>query len=216
MGKRLIGSVGLKPGTDTGFDLDEKGQIHGYSDTQFALPVGDDNQVLTSLASEASGLKWATLSGGAWSQIASSNLSGGVADSLTVTGMTKKKFLDINIAGGFASADIPAIQIGDGGINTSNYAWNVTSNGADSTTGAGSEIQCTNATTGSGFYIHAYMFNNDADLNSVVGQTTSNNVSFTWTGYWNDEDQIDQLKLFGSDAGANLGTVTQIVIYGAD
>ena len=63
MGKRLIGSVGLKPGTDTGFDLDEKGQIHGYSDTQFALPVGDDNQVLTSLASEASGLKWANSAG---------------------------------------------------------------------------------------------------------------------------------------------------------
>jgi len=63
MGKRLIGSVGLKPGTDTGFDLDEKGQIHGYSDQQFALPVGDDNQVLTSLASEASGLKWATAGG---------------------------------------------------------------------------------------------------------------------------------------------------------
>ena len=64
MGKRLIGSVGLKPGTDTGFDLDEKGQIHGFSDTQFALPVGDDNQVLSSLASEASGLKWVTPSTG--------------------------------------------------------------------------------------------------------------------------------------------------------
>ena len=63
MGKRLIGSVCLKPGTDTGFDLDEKGQIHGYSDQQFALPVGDDNQILTSLASEASGLKWATPTG---------------------------------------------------------------------------------------------------------------------------------------------------------
>ena len=63
MGKRLIGSVGLKPGTDTGFDLDEKGQIHGYSDTQFALPVGDDDQVLTADSGEASGLKWATSSG---------------------------------------------------------------------------------------------------------------------------------------------------------
>ena len=63
MGKRLIGSVGLKPGTDTGFDLDEKGQIHGFTDTQFALPVGDDNQILSSLASEASGLKWVTASG---------------------------------------------------------------------------------------------------------------------------------------------------------
>ena len=74
MGKRLIGSVGLKPGTDTGFDLDEKGQIHGYSDTQFALPVGDDNQVLTSLASEASGLKWADASS-SWVATAESALA---------------------------------------------------------------------------------------------------------------------------------------------
>ena len=152
---------------------------------------------------------------GAWSQIASSALSGAAA-SLTVTGMTKKKFLDINIAGGFASADIPAIQIGDGSINTSNYAWNVTQNGAASTTGTGSEIQCTNATTGSNFYIHAYLFNNSVDLNSFVGQTTSNNVSWTWTAYWNNSSQIDQLKLFGSDGGNNLSTPTQIVIYGAD
>ena len=64
MGKCLIGSVGLKPGTDTGFDLDEKGQIHSYSDTQFALPVGDDNQILSSLASEASGLKWVAAGAG--------------------------------------------------------------------------------------------------------------------------------------------------------
>ena len=71
MGKRLIGSVGLKPGTDTGFDLDEKGQIHGFSDTQFALPVGDDNQVLSSLASEASGLKWVTPSTGLSSPLTS-------------------------------------------------------------------------------------------------------------------------------------------------
>ena len=63
MGKSLIGSVGVKLVTDTVCDLDEQGQIHGYSDTQFALPVGDDNQVLTSLASEASGLKWATATG---------------------------------------------------------------------------------------------------------------------------------------------------------
>ena len=29
MAKKLIGSVGLAPGTDTGFDLDTKGQLHG-------------------------------------------------------------------------------------------------------------------------------------------------------------------------------------------
>ena len=56
MGKRLIGSVGLKPGTDTGFDLDTKGQIHGYSTTQFALPVGTNDHVIYADSSTASGL----------------------------------------------------------------------------------------------------------------------------------------------------------------
>jgi len=194
--------------------LETNGQILYYNSGRQALNIGTEGKVLTVSSSDLPA--WETASAGAWSQIASSNLSGGVASSLTVTGMTKKKFLDINIAGGFASADIPAIQIGDGSINTSNYAWNVTQNGAASTTGTGSEIQCTNATTGSNFYIHAYLFNNSVDLNSFVGQTTSNNVSWTWTAYWNNSSQIDQLKLFGSDGGNNLSTSTQIVIYGAD
>jgi len=194
--------------------LETNGQILYYNSGRQALNIGTEGKVLTVSSSDLPA--WETASAGAWSQIASSNLSGGVASSLTVTGMTKKKFLDINIAGGFASADIPAIQIGDGSINTSNYAWNVTQNGAASTTGTGSEIQCTNATTGSNFYIHAYLFNNSVDLNSFVGQTTSNNVSWTWTAYWNNSSQIDQLKLFGSDGGNNLSTPTQIVIYGAD
>jgi len=58
MGKRLIGSVGLKPGTDTGFDLDTKGQIHGYSDTQFALPVGTNDHVIYADSSATSGLAY--------------------------------------------------------------------------------------------------------------------------------------------------------------
>ena len=58
MGKRLIGSVGLKPGTDTGFDLDEKGQIHGYTDTQFALPVGTNDHVIYADSSADSGLAY--------------------------------------------------------------------------------------------------------------------------------------------------------------
>jgi len=58
MGKRLIGSVGLKPGTDTGFDLDTKGQIHGYTSTQYALDVGTNNFVIYADSSTASGLAY--------------------------------------------------------------------------------------------------------------------------------------------------------------
>ena len=58
MGKRLIGSVGLTPASDTGFDLDTKGQIHGYSSTQFALDVGTANQGILVDSSATAGIKW--------------------------------------------------------------------------------------------------------------------------------------------------------------
>jgi len=58
MGKRLIGSVGLAPGSDSGFDLDTKGQIHGYTSTQYALDVGNDSDILVCDSGEASGLKY--------------------------------------------------------------------------------------------------------------------------------------------------------------
>ena len=143
MGKRLIGSVGLKPGTDTGFDLDEKGQIHGYTDTQFALPVGDDNQILSSLASEASGLKWVTASS-SWVGTATSALSMEDYD-ITAIGETiftagtftissgsitsTKTLCDIRTEGG-AGADDLDVNAGAGGKNFLIYS----SNSADDVT----------------------------------------------------------------------------------
>ena len=58
MGKRLLGSVGLTPSSDSGFDLDTKGQIHGYTSTQYALDVGNDSDILVCDSGEASGLKY--------------------------------------------------------------------------------------------------------------------------------------------------------------
>jgi len=58
LANKLIGSVGLAPGTDTGFDLDTKGQIHGYTSTQYALDVGNDSDILVCDSGEASGLKY--------------------------------------------------------------------------------------------------------------------------------------------------------------
>jgi len=55
---KLIGSVGLAPGSDTGFDLDTKGQIHGYTSTQYALDSETDSDILVCDNGEASGLKW--------------------------------------------------------------------------------------------------------------------------------------------------------------
>ena len=106
MGKRLIGSVGLKPGTDTGFDLDEKGQIHGFTDTQFALPVGDDNQILSSLDSEASGLKWITP--------ASSKADSYLETVYTLTSVPKKHFVEFFSSDGTVPARWTSTVTGTG------------------------------------------------------------------------------------------------------
>ena len=58
MVKKLIGSAALTPSSDTGFDLDTKGQIHGYTSTQYALDVGNDSDILVCDSGEASGLKY--------------------------------------------------------------------------------------------------------------------------------------------------------------
>ena len=58
MGKKFIGSAALTPSSDSGFDLDTKGQIHGYTSTQYALDVGNDSDILVCDSGEASGLKY--------------------------------------------------------------------------------------------------------------------------------------------------------------
>jgi len=58
MVKKLIGSVGLAPGTDTGFDLDTKGQLHSYTSTQYALDVGTNNFVVYADSTTSSGLAY--------------------------------------------------------------------------------------------------------------------------------------------------------------
>ena len=64
MGGKLIGSVGLAPGSDEGTDLTTKGDIHGYSNTNTRIPVGSNNQVLTADSTQSLGLAWKTPSGG--------------------------------------------------------------------------------------------------------------------------------------------------------
>ena len=52
------GMSGGAAGTDTGFDLTTKGQIHGYSTNQIAINVGTDNQILIADSGVASGISY--------------------------------------------------------------------------------------------------------------------------------------------------------------
>jgi len=55
---RLIGSVGLAPGTDEGFDLTTKGDMHGYSSANARIPISTNSFTLFCDSGEALGLKW--------------------------------------------------------------------------------------------------------------------------------------------------------------
>ena len=70
---KIIGSAALTPGGDSGTDLTTKGDLHGYSSSNTRIPVGSNDTVLTADSSEALGVKWAAVSGGA--NTALSNLS---------------------------------------------------------------------------------------------------------------------------------------------
>ena len=52
---RIIGFFSEKT-TDTGTDLTTKGDMHGYSDTNTRIPIGNNDEVLTADSSEALGL----------------------------------------------------------------------------------------------------------------------------------------------------------------
>jgi len=61
---KIIGSAALAPSGDSGTDLTNKGDLHGYSSSNTRVPIGDDDQVLTADSAQALGLKWATASSG--------------------------------------------------------------------------------------------------------------------------------------------------------
>jgi len=60
----LIGAFAEQSAHSGGIDLTTKGDIHGYSDTNARVPIGDDDQILTADSSEDLGLKWADAAGG--------------------------------------------------------------------------------------------------------------------------------------------------------
>ena len=209
-------ALGLKWGASSTSTLTTAGDLLYASgaNTLARLARGSDNQVLKM---NGTALNWETLSSGGWEKVGTGNLSGGVASSLTLTGITKKKYLNIFFWGGFSSADELGIQMGDGSIDTgSNYSWTVTKNGANSTTATGTSGELMNSTSGSNIYCQFFMHNNTADLNQWGGIMHTGSDIYTFVGYWNDSDQIDQLKFFGAENGNNLGTNAIVNVYGVD
>ena len=215
MGKRLIGSVGLKPGTDTGFDLDEKGQIHGYTDTQFALPVGDDNQILSSLASEASGLKWVTSSGLSspltanlvWNDSIEANFGSGGGDSKIYHNGTNWHFNSVTgyiiISGNFSmdagsclALNRAQATVSSGAITGTANTMLISAEGGASTDDLDSGNFTAGGVTGCMFTLIAYQ---DAQTIVVKDQTTGTG-QFLGAGDFSLDSYMDTIY-FVADAG---------------
>ena len=60
---KIIGSAALAPGGDSGTDLTQKGDLHGFSRENTRIRVGTNDHVLTADSAQALGLKWAAAQG---------------------------------------------------------------------------------------------------------------------------------------------------------
>ena len=126
MAGRLIGSVGIAPGSDEGTDLTTKGDLHGYSTTNTRIPIGSNNQVLTADSAQALGLKWADAGGGNWEVLDTETLTSGNTEincsfsSVSATDISRVVFV-ANIRA-TASTDVELALNGFGGAyNAMNF-----------------------------------------------------------------------------------------------
>jgi len=94
---KIIGSAALTAPDPEGENLTTKGDLHGYSDENTRIPIGDDDQVLTADSSEDLGLKWATASG---VSLSGTNTWTGVQTFTAATGGGKWEHLQTYTASG--------------------------------------------------------------------------------------------------------------------
>jgi len=169
MGKRLIGSVGLAPGSDEGTDLTTKGDIHGYSTSNTRIPIGDDDQVLTADSAQALGLKWSTPGGGAgaWSSEGNDiNTVKGVSLDVSVSDADVYQVLYNVASGGDESAPVLAMRLND--ITTSSYdtlaQWGSSGAGTESEARTKTKWLCSIGGGDDGYSGVAYVYKSDSNF----------------------------------------------------
>lgn len=109
---------GLSLGT-----LTTKGDLLTYSTALAALGVGSDGQILTADSGEATGLKWADPSGGAWEFLAEQAVSGSATTAVEFTGLDSDDYDSFMIAAHLVIASAGAFNVFVNGDTTeANYS----------------------------------------------------------------------------------------------
>jgi hypothetical protein len=182
--------------------VDAKGDIIAATaaDTVARLAVGTNGQVLTADSTAATGLAYTTLSLGAFTQLATGNLSG--SSSVTISSISGSyRHLYVYVIGIQAAGGIPSLRFnGDTGNNYSGNNNNTTDNGYNSGSMMRMSNNSINPSANSDFFsssISNYslsttrkaMFNQTA----VAGTTGSDNT-FGY-GSWNDTSAITSIDI---------------------
>jgi hypothetical protein len=124
--------------------LTTKGDVYGFSTTDARIPIGANDTVLTADSTQALGLKWAAVSAGGMTLLASGSLAASATgfDLTSISGAYNELWLYIS--------DLSANATGGTGFNTSLYLNNDTagSNYSFAGTSGGSVLNTNNSTTG--------------------------------------------------------------------
>ena len=196
--------------------VDAKGDLIAATgaDTPARLAVGTNGQVLTADSAESTGLKWTTISSGAFTSLATGTLTG---SSVSITSISQSYTdLYLQIVNPYTTGGA-VINFTTNSYTTNTYGgnWlnNSTASGASSQT-SGNFVLGSNTSTDYNMYdltIRNYTSANRhvMDFHAARAQQSSNNAMGAWTNQ--DASAVTSIQIFPASGNWSGGTYT---LYG--
>jgi len=162
-----------------------------------------------------------------WEQLASVDLSGGAATSLSSGTFTAKKYLWVQVfAERNSDANIqPVFRVGNSSVDTgSNYSFRYSSNGGSDATVTSDTSMGLGWGAGRKHFINMFIINNSSNEKLIISHDVNNNASgagnvpnrFESVGKWvNTSSQINVIQMLEED-GFTFGTDSFIKVWGSN
>ena len=179
--------------------IDAKGDlVAGTGADAFArLAVGTNGQVLQADSTAATGLKWATVSSGSWSQVATGTLSG---SSVVISSLSGKQYY-VACIGWSHTASSEYVQLRLNGDTGTNYRRTDSDSAVAEIYPAGSVTTSGTSTRSIGFHID--MADTSMAGKPITSVTPQGNVSGGW---YMSSSAITSITLFPSGGTFDAGT----------